>query len=299
MDPKDKKKSRYWAISNVGSVGFVANAAIFDLVNRETGRAHQLHFYGGGFSFSAGSGGGAGPNVSYTCFTTKKRLNFGDFHGCGARFTGVNAGVFFGYSHCWLTIWPGAAYLDDPIAYVSMNGWGPMLPGGNAAIHGVTVLHMGSGNPLGLVPMVLDIPLEIPPSKRLTRIRSKARETRLLGFPEDVLFDFDSAKLKPTARNYLRQAVELISARDRGRVTIEGHTDSKGKATYNKELSLRRARAVKQWFVSKRVYNASNFRVVGHGATRPLAPNQLSNGRDNPKGRQQNRRVEVVFHYNR
>ena len=35
--------------------------------------------------------------------------------------------------------------------------------------------------------------------------------------------------------------------------------------------------------------------IKGLGKARPVAPNQTTDGRDDPEGRQKNRRVEVVF----
>jgi len=39
----------------------------------------------------------------------------------------------------------------------------------------------------------------------------------------------------------------------------------------------------------------SSMGARGFGKTRPVAPNTLPNGTDNPEGRQKNRRVEVTF----
>ncbi|HEY9275041.1 MULTISPECIES: OmpA family protein [Achromobacter] len=110
----------------------------------------------------------------------------------------------------------------------------------------------------------------------------------------DVLFDFDKTAIRPAAEPTLRDIASLIKASSAGTVAIEGHTDSKGSASYNKDLSLRRAQAVAQWLASHGVDKA-RLTVKGFGDTQPIQSNRLANGADNPQGRAQNRRVEFVL----
>ncbi|MFD4838711.1 OmpA family protein [Achromobacter sp. NPDC058515] len=110
----------------------------------------------------------------------------------------------------------------------------------------------------------------------------------------DVLFDFDKAVVRPAAEPALLDIARAVKAVPAGAVAIEGHTDSKGAASYNKDLSLRRAKAVEQWLASHGVDKA-RLLVKGLGDTRPVQPNKLANGADNPQGRAQNRRVEFVL----
>lgn len=110
----------------------------------------------------------------------------------------------------------------------------------------------------------------------------------------DVLFDFDKAEILAAAEPTLQDIAELIDAPSTGVVAIEGHTDSKGSESYNKDLSLRRAQAVAQWLGAHGVDKAK-LSVRGLGAAKPVQPNQLANGADNPQGRAQNRRVEFLL----
>ncbi|MDH2049654.1 OmpA family protein [Achromobacter marplatensis] len=110
----------------------------------------------------------------------------------------------------------------------------------------------------------------------------------------DVLFDFDKAAIRPTAEPALQDIARAIQAAPAGRVAIEGHTDSKGTASYNQTLSVKRANAVLQWLANHGVDKA-RLAAKGYGDTRPVQPNALANGADNPKGRAQNRRVEFVL----
>ncbi|MGH8232450.1 MAG: OmpA family protein, partial [Steroidobacteraceae bacterium] len=67
-----------------------------------------------------------------------------------------------------------------------------------------------------------------------------------------------------------------------------GHTDSRGSDSYNDALSQRRAEAVAQALESRGV-DSSRIDAVGRGKALPVATN------DTAAGRQQNRRVELVF----
>ena len=110
----------------------------------------------------------------------------------------------------------------------------------------------------------------------------------------DVLFDFDKANIQPSAEPTLEDILKLIKSIPAGTIAIEGHTDSKGSASYNRELSLRRANAVAEWLTAHGV-NKSRLSVKGLGDSRPVARNTLKNGADNPDGRKLNRRVEFVL----
>ena len=75
---------------------------------------------------------------------------------------------------------------------------------------------------------------------------------------------------------------------------IEGHTDSKGGDAYNMKLSEARATTVRDW-MAKRDLVPPATPIKGYGKTVPAAPNAAADGKDDPAGRQKNRRVEVVF----
>ena len=111
----------------------------------------------------------------------------------------------------------------------------------------------------------------------------------------DVLFEFDKADLLPKAEETLTKAAEFVKERSTGGVIrIEGHTDAKGSASYNKKLSLRRAESVKTWLETHGLVGM-RFSSEGFGADKPVAPNTKPDGSDDPDGRQKNRRVEIVI----
>lgn len=102
-----------------------------------------------------------------------------------------------------------------------------------------------------------------------------------------INFAFDSSKLDKASEELVERAVENLKRNPQMKVLIEGHTDSTGPEDYNLGLSLRRARAVKDYIVSRGVA-AERMEVKGLGESEPIAPNET------PEGRAKNRRVEFV-----
>ncbi|HUJ15623.1 MAG TPA: OmpA family protein [Thermoanaerobaculia bacterium] len=111
----------------------------------------------------------------------------------------------------------------------------------------------------------------------------------------DVLFDFDKADVLPKAEDTLGKAATIIKQRAKGTVLIAGHTDSKGGDAYNIKLSLRRADAVRDWFIKKGGLARTHFETKGFGSKQPVVPNQNPDGSDDPAGRAKNRRVEIMI----
>jgi len=70
-------------------------------------------------------------------------------------------------------------------------------------------------------------------------------------------------------------------------VRVDGHADASGKATYNQQLSVRRAQSVAQALIGIGM-PAQNIRTRGLGSTEPVADNRTSSGRT------ENRRVSIV-----
>ena len=124
-----------------------------------------------------------------------------------------------------------------------------------------------------------------------------ARQTAsgiVLTLPEGVLFDFDEATLRPAAREALGKIAAVLGEYPDAPVEVVGHTDAKGTDAYNQDLSERRAQAVETWLSGNGVV-ASRLSSAGRGEAEPVADNETEAGADNPAGRQQNRRVEVVI----
>jgi outer membrane protein OmpA-like peptidoglycan-associated protein len=110
----------------------------------------------------------------------------------------------------------------------------------------------------------------------------------------DALFDFDKSHLRPEAEETLKAAGPEIAKLGGKPTRIEGHTDAKGSDAYNQRLSEARATTVRAWLAGQGLVPAGTP-IKGFGKTKPIAPNATPDGRDDPDGRQKNRRVEVVF----
>ena len=68
--------------------------------------------------------------------------------------------------------------------------------------------------------------------------------------PGDVLFDFDKTDLKPVAQETLKKLATIIRAKSKGKVQINGYTDSKGSDPHNQKLSEGRAESVRKWLTA-------------------------------------------------
>lgn len=133
--------------------------------------------------------------------------------------------------------------------------------------------------------------LEAPTSD--LAIDESATEIRI-ALSADVLFDFDSAKLRPEAEQALRNVVEILRAHEGAKVRVEGHTDSKGSDRYNQQLSEERARSVRDWLTAADGLGGTEISIHGFGETKPAVANEMADGSDDPEGRQRNRRVDII-----
>ncbi len=104
---------------------------------------------------------------------------------------------------------------------------------------------------------------------------------------DGVNFDTGKATIRPESFPRLDGVVEYMAHKKSVRIEISGHTDNVGKAKANKTLSEKRAKACRQYLISKGI-DGSRVEAVGYGDERPVAPN------DTPEGRQKNRRIEAT-----
>ena len=103
---------------------------------------------------------------------------------------------------------------------------------------------------------------------------------------EKVEFDLNKATIKPVSDPLLDQVAKILKDHpELTKIEVQGHTDSQGPGLYNKQLSQRRADAVKEALVSRNV-DAGRLTSKGFGEDVPIASN------DTEEGRAQNRRVQ-------
>lgn len=106
---------------------------------------------------------------------------------------------------------------------------------------------------------------------------------------ESVLFDTDKADIKPTATRALSEIAASIGRRHgKSQVRVMGFADSRGDKSYNRELSAKRAEAVKKWLAMNGGMGDARVSIEPMGESAPVASNATA------EGRQQNRRVEIA-----
>jgi peptidoglycan-associated lipoprotein len=101
-------------------------------------------------------------------------------------------------------------------------------------------------------------------------------------------FDFDTAEIKPEARDVLVAHARFLQANPDQNVRIEGHADERGTKEYNLALGERRANAVQRFLIVNGAARGQT-ETVSYGEEKPAV---LGSGESVWA---QNRRVELIF----
>lgn len=105
---------------------------------------------------------------------------------------------------------------------------------------------------------------------------------------DKVNFAFNASELSPGAQMLVDELAEKVKADNRGLwIEIEGHTDATGEASYNKQLGMQRAVAVRDYLYQAHGIPLHRIAVFSFGEEQPVSDNATSDGRS------QNRRVVV------
>lgn len=107
-------------------------------------------------------------------------------------------------------------------------------------------------------------------------------------FESGLLYDFDSDRLRPEARQNLSALARSLNQHPGENLVIVGHTDSVGTVVYNQRLAERRAESAASYLVAQGVAR-DRIAATGLGETEPVADNATE------AGRQANRRIEVAI----
>jgi len=124
--------------------------------------------------------------------------------------------------------------------------------------------------------------------QELADLQAKQTDRGLVMTLGDVLFDTGQDTLKAGAELNLDRLAKYMQASPGTKIIVEGHTDNTGSESTNDDLSARRALAVAKGLESRGIA-ADRIEAVGRGEHYPVASNNTA------AGRQQNRRVEIVF----
>jgi OmpA-OmpF porin, OOP family len=142
------------------------------------------------------------------------------------------------------------------------------------------------------------VPLTVRPRSEsaamLTLVPKPARSLvsltpKKIAIKQQVQFVQGSAEIAPASNGLLSEIADvLLRNRDIAKVEVQGHTDNSGSEEVNRELSERRAAAVRDWLLKAGV-ESERLSAAGYGSARPLAPNiTVAN-------KARNRRVELMI----
>lgn len=110
----------------------------------------------------------------------------------------------------------------------------------------------------------------------------------ILTLGADLLFDSGRATIKPGGLRAVKNLASFMRQQPERKIVIEGFTDDRGSQVANRQLSERRAVAVRDALVRQGI-PPERIEARGRGADYPIATNS------NPQGRQLNRRVEILI----
>jgi peptidoglycan-associated lipoprotein len=111
-----------------------------------------------------------------------------------------------------------------------------------------------------------------------------------LQFALPVHFEFDRAAVRSQDRAALDRFAKVVSTHYAGSVvTVEGFADPAGSEAYNRQLSARRADAVRDYLVQRGIQ--AQLRTVGYGESRQVVPGAAKDA----SGAELNRRVVFVI----
>jgi len=116
----------------------------------------------------------------------------------------------------------------------------------------------------------VDTPKPAPPkpAKPVSEIERQLIETGTIRL-ENIYFETASSRLLPESEATLREVGETLEKFPNLRIEIEGHTDTRGSAKYNLNLSQTRAEAVRAFLLAYFQLKDGNYIAKGYGETRP------------------------------
>jgi len=149
-------------------------------------------------------------------------------------------------------------------------------------------LKIGKGDPLVQLDVIqtkaMESKMVVPTASEMSKSINESGRIALYG----ILFDFNSAAIKPESQPTLEQIGALLKEQPSLKLLVVGHTDNVGEFEFNRELSQKRASAVVDALVSGQGAEQSRLKSFGVSFAAPVASNQ------NEDGRAKNRRVELV-----
>jgi len=194
------------------------------------------------------------------------------------------------FNHTVVPYWGGFSenYSDQRYLAAKKDG-----PDGTVYAALYVVLNLSEGGPRNKrVYAQLDIveikamreKMEVVDAAEMQKALDSAGHIALYG----ILFDHDSAKIRPESELALVEIAKLLNMRPELKLFVVGHTDNQGTLDYNRTLSTQRAASVVRYLI--RTGGIARERLTPHGLAflAPVASNRTE------AGKQKNRRVELV-----
>ena len=124
------------------------------------------------------------------------------------------------------------------------------------------------------------------PDKGKSKVRITKTKIEIL---DKVYFDTGKATIQERSYVLLNQVASVLKANPQiTKIRIEGHTDSRGKDSFNQKLSQDRAESVRTYLEAQKL-EGGRLEAVGYGESKPIADNKKKSGRE------LNRRVEFTI----
>ena len=181
-----------------------------------------------------------------------------------------------------VTLSASAGYLTDSTGQVVRNSYGECV-------------HTGFWTPdqavVGCDGKVAEV---VVVQTEFAAVEPAAPQIHQVTLDADTFFAFDRAELRPVARERLELLLGALEGYDDlVSVRIAGHADRIGEASYNRELAMERAAAVKRYLVDRGRLDPDRLEVISRGESDPRVECSGMRGQDLVECLAPNRRVEI------
>lgn len=139
-----------------------------------------------------------------------------------------------------------------------------------------------------------NIPLASGYREYIKNIDLKKVEVGKIIVLRNIFYDLDKATLRPESKSELERLIKLMNENPTLKIELGGHTDSRGSATYNQQLSEKRAMSVVNYLIDHGI-SKDRLKFAGYGETQLIVPDAEINkltGDAREEAHQQNRRTE-------
>lgn len=166
------------------------------------------------------------------------------------------------------------------------------LSAGEIRIRGITVDHSGWRSRFSALkktlPPGVSVAVDILPVDPAVNVAEVCARTFAAFESGTINFEESSTDFRSSAYPRLDRVIALANACGNSDISITGHTDSSGNASWNQHLSLQRANAVGDYIVRGGISRA-RVRVAAAGSSVPIADDSTRYGRS------LNRRIEITL----